>query len=196
MIICASSSKPPCYNPMPFSHSQRVLGARCRPCFMQQVQRCGLCRYFVPNPAAKGKGWFGMSGAAAPQTLDPGFAGQQSMLKSAEHPITAKQQIRLVAKTNQVAPMSPRSKGSRISHDAEWGRRTSDDVQPVDSAQLSQPKELELLKGVSGYAVPGKLMALMGGSGAGEYCSNQYSLLLYSYVTSAESWWPAITCSL
>lgn len=30
------------------------------------------------------------------------------------------------------------------------------------------PKELELLKGVSGFAVPGKLMALMGGSGAGE----------------------------
>ncbi|KAF6263806.1 ABC-2 type transporter-domain-containing protein [Scenedesmus sp. NREL 46B-D3] len=30
------------------------------------------------------------------------------------------------------------------------------------------PKELELLKGVSGHAVPGKLMALMGGSGAGK----------------------------
>jgi ABC-type microcin C transport system duplicated ATPase subunit YejF len=30
------------------------------------------------------------------------------------------------------------------------------------------PKELELLKGVSGFAVPGNLMALMGGSGAGE----------------------------
>jgi hypothetical protein len=34
-------------------------------------------------------------------------------------------------------------------------------------AGAAAPKELELLKGVSGFAVPGKLMALMGGSGAG-----------------------------
>lgn len=36
------------------------------------------------------------------------------------------------------------------------------------SGAAEVPKELELLKGVSGFAVPGKLMALMGGSGAGE----------------------------
>lgn len=35
------------------------------------------------------------------------------------------------------------------------------------SGRVVPPKELELLKGVSGHAVPGKLMALMGGSGAG-----------------------------
>lgn len=127
-------------------------------------------RYYVPNPAAKAGGWFGMSGGTAPQTLDPGFAGQQSMLAPSEHPLTAKQQIRIAAKANQVAPMTPGSgKGGRMSHDAEWGRRTSDDVQHMDSARLLQPKELELLKGVSGFAVPGKLMALMGGSGAGEW---------------------------
>jgi ABC-type histidine transport system ATPase subunit len=34
---------------------------------------------------------------------------------------------------------------------------------------MDPPKELELLKGISGYAVPGKLMALMGGSGAGTH---------------------------
>lgn len=37
------------------------------------------------------------------------------------------------------------------------------------AAAADLPRELELLKGVSGHAVPGKLMALMGGSGAGEY---------------------------
>lgn len=36
------------------------------------------------------------------------------------------------------------------------------------AAASEAPRELELLKGVSGFAVPGKLMALMGGSGAGE----------------------------
>lgn len=36
--------------------------------------------------------------------------------------------------------------------------------------QCDVPRELQLLKGVSGFAVPGKLMALMGGSGAGEWC--------------------------
>jgi ABC-type multidrug transport system ATPase subunit len=30
------------------------------------------------------------------------------------------------------------------------------------------PKELELLKGITGFAEPGKLTALMGGSGAGK----------------------------
>lgn len=35
---------------------------------------------------------------------------------------------------------------------------------PVDDV----PKELELLKGITGYAEPGVLMALMGGSGAGK----------------------------
>lgn len=35
------------------------------------------------------------------------------------------------------------------------------------AAAAEVPRELELLKGVSGFAVPGKLMALMGGSGAG-----------------------------
>jgi hypothetical protein len=44
--------------------------------------------------------------------------------------------------------------------------------------QCEVPRELELLKGVSGFAVPGKLMALMGGSGAGE------SLLVCQYVIS------------
>lgn len=33
---------------------------------------------------------------------------------------------------------------------------------------LEVPAKLELLKGITGYAVPGELMALMGGSGAGE----------------------------
>lgn len=30
------------------------------------------------------------------------------------------------------------------------------------------PQELELLKGITGYALPGSLTALMGGSGAGK----------------------------
>jgi ABC-type multidrug transport system ATPase subunit len=42
------------------------------------------------------------------------------------------------------------------------------DLGAAGSASLPPPKELELLKGVSGHAVPGKLMALMGGSGAGK----------------------------
>lgn len=119
-------------------------------------------RYFVPNPAAKGRGWFGTSGGAQ-QSVDPGFAGQQQMLKTSEQSFTAKQQIHVTAHGRQVAP----GLVSRLSHDAEKGRRTSDDV-VEQVAKVQQPKQLELLKGVSGYAVPGKLMALMGGSGAGE----------------------------
>jgi hypothetical protein len=39
---------------------------------------------------------------------------------------------------------------------------------PQAAALSTSKRELELLKGVSGFAVPGKLMALMGGSGAGK----------------------------
>lgn len=44
------------------------------------------------------------------------------------------------------------------------------DAAAAGGAQCGIHRELELLKGVSGFAVPGKLMALMGGSGAGEKC--------------------------
>lgn len=123
-----------------------------------------LHRYYVPNPAVKGCGWFGFFSTPAQQTLDPGFAVQQKMLKSTDFPITAMQRVHVVAE-------SGRGKAGRISHDAEQGRRLSDDVHGQESAaaKVDQPAELELLKGVSGFAVPGKLMALMGGSGAGAW---------------------------
>lgn len=49
------------------------------------------------------------------------------------------------------------------------------------------PKELELLKGVSGFAVPGNLMALMGGSGAGECgCVVLFTRCLHSLSCSVQ----------
>jgi hypothetical protein len=76
--------------------------------------------------------------------------------------------------------------GCRLSDSSSGGRRSvSSDGSSCSSTHVSirvkqsgggtaaaaaadLPRELELLKGVSGHAVPGKLMALMGGSGAGE----------------------------
>lgn len=126
----------------------------------------GTCRYYVTNPAAKKGGWFSFHSSAAQPTLDPGFAAQQSVLKSSQH-LTTSQQIHVTAKGGPAPSRFSRQNG-RLSHDAEQGRRTSDEVQGLGVATVQQPQELELLKGVSGYAVPGKLMALMGGSGAGE----------------------------
>eukprot|EP00878_Enallax_costatus_P041714 GHUV01048577.1.p1 GENE.GHUV01048577.1~~GHUV01048577.1.p1 ORF type:complete len:256 (+),score=61.91 GHUV01048577.1:442-1209(+) len=127
----------------------------------------GTCRYYVANPAAKGSRWFGFQSSGAQPSLDPGFAGQQSMLKPSQNLMTAEQQIRVTAKGGLTASQLSKQ-DARISHDAEQGRRPSDDVQVLEAARVEQPAELELLKGVSGYAVPGKLMALMGGSGAGK----------------------------
>eukprot|EP00878_Enallax_costatus_P039821 GHUV01045738.1.p1 GENE.GHUV01045738.1~~GHUV01045738.1.p1 ORF type:complete len:521 (+),score=145.25 GHUV01045738.1:208-1563(+) len=124
-------------------------------------------RYYVANPAAKGSRWFGFQSSGAQPSLDPGFAGQQSMLKPSQNLMTAEQQIRVTAKGGLTASQLSKQ-DARISHDAEQGRRPSDDVQVLEAARVEQPAELELLKGVSGYAVPGKLMALMGGSGAGK----------------------------
>jgi hypothetical protein len=105
----------------------------------------------VPNPSYK-KGFFGRSSSSHASSVDPGFARDAALgpVSPSKATLSARQQ--------------------RRSKDAEsWsvaGERQAD-----LAAALPPPKELELLKGVSGHAVPGKLMALMGGSGAGERCT-------------------------
>ena len=47
---------------------------------------------------------------------------------------------------------------------------------PAAPQPVEVPKKLELLKGITGYAEPGQLTALMGGSGAGKVRAAQCSL--------------------
>lgn len=115
------------------------------------------CRYFVPNPSYKKHAWgfFGRSSSSHASSIDPGFARDAAL-----------------------GPVTPRkgtlaARQQRLSKDTEAGAWSGAGDRPADLgaadvAALPPPKELELLKGVSGHAVPGKLMALMGGSGAGE----------------------------
>ncbi|WIA42005.1 hypothetical protein OEZ86_009302 [Tetradesmus obliquus] len=116
-------------------------------------------RYFVPNPSYKKGGWglLGRSNSSHNSSIDPGFARDAAL-----GPVTP-------------SKVTLSARKQRFSRDAEAGRAWSGagDRAAVlgaaaDVAALPPPKELELLKGVSGHAVPGKLMALMGGSGAGK----------------------------
>lgn len=136
---------------------------------------CYCCRYFVPNPSYKKGGWglLGRSNSSHNSSIDPGFARDAAL-----GPVTP-------------SKVTLSARKQRFSRDAEAGRawsgagdRAADLGAAADVAALPPPKELELLKGVSGHAVPGKLMALMGGSGAGK--GQQHGVHVYANTLAAQ----------
>lgn len=132
------------------------------------------CRYFVPNPSAAGKKKKGNSSSRRTSTSVATSSGGAS--SNIELPLTT------AAAPGATAAATGAGLQTVDSHDSNGSAEAAGvmvRVSVAGSAAVSQggaaaaadvedvPQELELLKGINAFAVPGNLVALMGGSGAG-----------------------------
>lgn len=154
----------------------------------------------MPNPAFHGRGWLcglgaalcGLGSGASPPgaaRIDPGYTASSGMkVSSSTAPYIAASSAASTMINNkswghqsvtgqQRGPsdvygsrLPPR--GTSAGTAGSWMLESMRDMTAGGSSvsDAAPPRELELLKGVSGFASPGRLMALMGGSGAGVLC--------------------------